>query len=233
MKYQPKPLTVLLAAAGGGSRMGGVYKPLLKLNGRHAILYSLDAFMQCDFVERVVISARREESLLLRDLCARENYPREILFTVGGATRNESIILAFREAFENRPRTRFTATHDAARPLIRVEDIVRTYETACRYGNAVCATKARDTSVLADEKNLIDSHIDRSHLWQVQTPQIFDTDMLETALALGIKDGVDATDETTLVRRAGFLVKLSESTTSNLKLTYPEDVAVAEAILNT
>lgn len=232
MKYQPKPLTVLLAAAGGGSRMGGVYKPLLKLNGRQAVLYSLDAFMQCDFVERVVISARREELYMLREICARENYPKEILVTPGGTTRNESITLAFRAAFENRPKTKFTATHDAARPLITVEEITHAYELACRYGNAACAAKAKDTCILAEENGLIDTHIDRSRLWHIQTPQIFDTDMLEVALATAIKESIDATDETFLVRRAGFLVKLSETSHNNLKLTYPEDVAVAEAILS-
>ena len=230
-QYEPRPVTVLLAAAGSGVRMGEISKPMMKLCGRQTILYSLDMFMSCDCVERVVISTRREELYRMQELCARENYPREILVTSGGATRQESVTLAFKAAFDKREKTRFTAVHDAARPLITREEFLHAYEMARQYGNSVCAAKAKDTFKISDDKNLIRESVERDRLWHIQTPQIFDTDMLHTALALAQQNQLEGTDESSLVTAAGFLVKLAETSHSNLKLTYPEDVAVAEAIL--
>lgn len=230
-KHEPKPVTVIIAAAGSGSRMGSVYKPLMKLNGRHTLLYSLDMFMSCDCVERVVVSARREELLLVKELCARENYPREILVVPGGKSRQESVMLAFKAAFENRPKTRFTAVHDAARPLITCEEFRRAYDIAEQYGNAVCASRVRDTVKRTNADNLVTESVSRENLWQIATPQILDTDMLHTAMALAKKNGTEYTDESSMITAAGFLVKLSEGSAANIKLTYPEDVAIAEAVL--
>lgn len=230
-KHEQRPVTVIIAAAGGGRRMGSVYKPLLKLNGRQTLLYSLDMFMACDCVERVVVSARREELFLVRELIARENYPREVLVVPGGSSRQESVTLAFKAAFENRPKTKFTAVHDAARPLITKEEFLRAYETAEKYGNAVCASRVCDTIKRTNADCLITESVDRENLWRVATPQILDSDMLHTAMALARRDGTEYTDESGMVTAAGFLVKLSEGSAANIKLTYPEDVAIAEAIL--
>lgn len=230
-KYEQRPVTVIIAAAGSGSRMGSVYKPLMKLNGRHTLLYSLDMFMSCDCVERVVVSARREELYLLREICARENYPREILVVPGGENRQESVMLAFKAAFENRPKTRFTAVHDAARPLITREEFLRAYDAARLYGNVACACRAKDTFKRTDADGLVIENVDRENLWHIATPQIADSDMLHTAMALAKQNGELYTDESGMLTAAGFLVKLSEGSQANIKLTYPEDVAIAEAIL--
>lgn len=230
-KYESRPVTVIIAAAGSGTRMGSVYKPLMKLNGRQTLLYSLDMFMSCDCVERVVVSARREEMYLLREICARENYPREILVTAGGENRQESVTLAFKAAFENRPKTRFTAVHDAARPLITREEFLRAYEAAELYGNVVCACRAKDTFKRTNADCLVVEGVERENLWHIATPQILDSDMLHTAMALAHRDGTVYTDESSMLTAAGFLVKLSEGSHANIKLTYPEDVAIAEAIL--
>ena len=105
-KNNIRPATVIIAAAGSGTRMGGVSKPLLKLSGRHAILYSLDTFMKSEYVERVVISARHEEMHLLKEIVSRENYPKEIIVAEGGKTRQESVERAFSAAFSERKKTK-------------------------------------------------------------------------------------------------------------------------------
>lgn len=230
-KPEPRPFTAIIAAAGSGSRMGGISKPLLKICGRQAILYSLDLFMQSESVEKVVISARRDEMHLIHELAARENYMKEITVTEGGKTRQESVTRAFEAAFKKGRKTKFVAVHDAARPLLTAEELERVFRTAEKYGNAVCAARAKDTFKNSDENNLIRGAVDRTNLWHIQTPQVFDTDMFHTALAVAKKNGTEATDESSLVTDAGFLVKLVECGHDNIKLTYPEDVFIAEAII--
>lgn len=231
-KNNLRPATVIIAAAGSGTRMGGVSKPLLKLSGRHAILYSLDTFMKSEYVERVVISARREEMQLLKEIVSRENYPKEIIVAEGGKTRQESVERAFSAAFSGRKKTKFVAIHDGARPLVTEDEVLRAFRTAEQYGCAVCAARAKDTFKTTDKSNVVTGHVERENLWHIQTPQIFDTDIFHTSLALAAKNGTEATDESGLVSAAGFVVKLVETGHDNIKLTYPEDVFVAEAILS-
>lgn len=226
-----RPVTVIIAAAGSGERMGGISKPLMKICGRHMILYSLDMFMSCDFVERVIISAKREEMLLIRELAGRENYMKEILVTEGGKSRQESVTKAFAAGFKGKKKTKFVAVHDAARPLITKEEFTRAFHAAEMYGNAVCAARAKDTFKITDKNNLVTGTVERENLWHIQTPQIFDADMFHTAEALARKTGLEETDESGLVTSAGFLVKLVECGHDNIKITYPEDVLIAEAII--
>lgn len=224
-------VTVIIAAAGGGTRMGGVSKPLIKINGREALLYSLDVFCRCEKVAAVVISLRPEDEQVFRALVDKEKYQKEIIFAHGGDTRQHSVLNAFKAAFSGRKKTGLVAIHDAARPLVTQEYFENALALAEKYGNAVCAARARDTFKRSDSKDLIKEAVDRENLWQIQTPQIFDTDMFHTALALAERDGFDATDESSLVTHAGFLVKLCECGADNLKLTYPEDAAIAQAIM--
>ena len=226
-----KTATVLIAAAGSGTRMGGVSKPLMKINGREALLYSLDLFDGSSFVERMVISTRKEDIETIENLVKAQGYTKEIIVTEGGSTRQESVSLAFKAGFEKRKKTHFVAVHDAARPLLTKEELKNVFELASKYGNAVCAAKAKDTFKTTDKNNVISGHVERENLWHIQTPQVFDTDMFHTALALAQRDGFEATDESGLVSNAGFLVKLSECGHDNIKLTYPEDAYIAEAII--
>ncbi len=232
MKNNNTPdITVIIAAAGSGTRMGGVSKPLMKLCGRQVLLYSLDTFMKSSRVARVVISAKKEEVGIIKDIVARENYMKETIVVEGGNSRQDSVRLAFSAAFRRRKKTKFVAIHDAARPLISDDEFERACTTAEKYGNAVCAAKAKDTFKIGDKNRVITDHVERENLWHIQTPQIFDTDMFHTSLALAEKNMTEATDESGLVTEAGFVVKLSECGHDNIKITFPEDIFVAEAIL--
>ncbi len=225
-------VSVIIAAAGSGTRMGSVSKPLMKICGREAILYSLDLFCECDEVERIVISIRKEDRDVFSALIKKQGYGKEIIFADGGDTRQQSVKNAFIAAFDKKTKTQFVAIHDAARPMVTKKYFLDTLSLAKKYGNAVCAARAKDTFKLSDSKDLVKDSVDRSILWHIQTPQIFDTDMFHTALALAEKNGAQATDESSLVSEAGFLVKLCECGHDNIKLTYPEDAVIAEAIIS-
>lgn len=231
---EPAPLfTVLIAAAGGGSRLGGVYKPLLPLCGKPALAYSFEAFEESGFVKRLVVSApkeRHDEILRVASACG---CTKLALVTEGGETRTASVTKAFTAAFASgEDVTPFVAVHDAARPLITVENLNDVFFACVRYGAAAAATKVRDALKHTGRDQLIDADIDREGVWQIQTPQAFDTDIFHTALALAAKNGVEtAVDDAALVTRAGFRVMCVETGQANFKITYPDDIKMAEAIL--
>ena len=230
---QPAPIfTVIIAAAGSGMRMGGAYKPIIYLNGQEMLSYSLDIFQDSGFVKQVIVSAKAENIEDIWDLIRSKGYTKVRDVIAGGQTRQLSVEKAFVAVFkEKEDITPYVAIHDAARPLLTAERFDTACRTALRYGSAVCASKTRDTVKRADVTGKVYESVDRDRLWQIQTPQIFDTDLYHTALALAKKNGQEAPDDSTLILQAGFAVQLVECGYDNFKVTYPEDIPLAEAIL--
>ena len=231
---EPKELfTVLIAAAGSGQRMGGMYKPLALLCGKPMLFYSLEAFEKSGFVKQIVISAPAERHEEIKDMAKKYGVTKLRHVVSGGATRAESVICAFRAAFPDKSAvTPFLAVHDAARPLITEKQINDVFFDCVRYGAAVAATKVRDAVKYAGKDCMITEEVDRSGLWQIQTPQAFDTDIFHTALATVPKEQAAlAVDDGALVMQAGFCVKCTETGFANFKVTYPEDIPMAEALL--
>ncbi len=231
---EPKEIfTVLIAAAGSGQRMGGVYKPMTELAGEPMIAYSLRAFQNNGFVKQIVVSApedRAEEIYAVAKECGCTKLK---CVTPGGATRAESVIKAFRAAFDKKEDiTPFLAVHDAARPMITQQQLNDVFFACTKYGAAVCATKLRDAIKRAGHDNVMTENLDRNGVWQMQTPQAFDTDMYHTALAtLGTEGASSAVDDAEIITKVGFKAVCVECGFSNFKVTYPEDVKLAELIL--
>lgn len=231
---EPKELfTVLIAAAGSGQRMGGVYKPLTPLNGRPMIAYSLEAFQTCGFVKRIVVSAPDEHAPDIRKVAEEVGCTKLVCIVPGGKTRAESVKCAFRAAFPDKNAvTPFLAVHDAARPLITDNQLCDVFFACVRHGAAVAATKVRDAVKYAGLDGFVTDEIERDGLWQIQTPQAFDTDIFHTALAtVPPEEAALLVDDGALVMRAGFRVMCVETGFANFKVTYPEDVCMAEAVL--
>lgn len=229
----PAPLfTVLIAASGSGTRMGGVYKPLSALCGKPVITYSLEAFEKSGFVKSIVVSAPAERHEEIRKAASDAHCSKLRLVTVGGATRTASVTNAFRAAFARKEDiTPFVAVHDAARPLITEKNLDDVFFACVKYGAAVAATKVRDALKRTGRDQMMEEDVDREGVWQIQTPQAFDTDIFHTALAVAERDGSTAVDDSALVTDAGFRVMCVETGFANFKLTYPADMALAEAVL--
>lgn len=229
----PEPLfTVLVAAAGSGTRMGNVYKPMSMLCGKPVLAYSLEALEASAFVKSIVISAPPEKHDAVRAVAKDVGCTKLRLVVAGGETRTESVVKAFRAAFEKKADiTPFVAVHDAARPLVTVENLNEVFFACVKYGGAVAATKVRDALKRTGKDQLVKEDVNREGLWQIQTPQAFDTDIFHTALALAEKNGTIAVDDSALVTEAGFRVMCVETGFANFKLTYPNDMALAEAVL--
>lgn len=231
---EPQPLfTVLIAAAGSGRRMGGVYKPLAALCGKPMLVYALEAFEKSGFVKQMVVSAPAEHHEEIKALAKAYGIAKLRHIVSGRETRAESVICAFRAAFPDKSAvTPFLAVHDAARPLITEKQINDVFFAVCALARRWRPPRLRDAVKYTGNDCVITEEIDRSGLWQIQTPQAFDTDIFHTALATVPKEQAAlAVDDGALVMQAGFQVMCVETGFANFKVTYPEDLAMAEAIL--
>lgn len=223
-------ITAIIAAGGSGSRAGGVSKPLLMLCGKYAIEYSIEAFSAFPEVTRIIISCKKEDIGKYEEIVKNKNYTKVFAIIEGGATRQESVSKAFKFAFSDL-QTEFVAVHDGARPLVTKEIIQNAISDAKKYGSAVCAVPTTDTMKRASSSEFILDSVDREGLYNIQTPQIFSFEMYAASLALAQRDGFLATDDSSLLENASFKIKLSRGSSENIKITYPEDIIVAQALL--
>ena len=223
---------VIIPAAGSGARMGGVYKPLEKLCGKEMLLYSLDTFQSCEDVAFVVISAREDKIPEVEKICRDNGYTKVKKVIAGGKDRQESVENAFSCGLFDDERITHVAVHDAARPLFDKDMADKVFSEAAVKGNAVCACRVRATVKKTDDLSVVCDGVDRDNLWLIQTPQVFEKQMYKAALVKAKNDGLVATDDSSLVSANGTRVNLCETPSFNIKITYPEDVFLAEAIIN-
>lgn len=215
-------VTAVIVAAGTGQRMGGVEKPLIKLGKGTVLSMVLDAFEESQTVTDIVVVCRDKTRL---SPIADKYTKKKIVFAPGGKTRTESVLNGVLTAGD----TDIVCIHDCARPFItgeNIDDVVNAvYETG-----ASCACKAMtDTVKYTDENGAVQYTPKRDRLIAVQTPQVFRRDIYLVASALGKKNKVSATDDTTLAENAGFKVKYVNIGDNNDKLTTAEDIKRAKA----
>jgi len=223
-------VTVIIAAAGSGTRLGGISKPLMPILGKCAIEYSLEVFSNTENVTRIVISTKKEDIPKYREIVKKRGFSKVVGIIEGGSTRQESVAKAFRYAFGEMI-TEFVAIHDAARPLITQDAVQKAIADAKKYGAAVCAALCPDTVKRAGKSFFVTESVSREGLYLIQTPQIFSYEIYSASLAVAERDGFEATDDSSLVENALFKIKITETSRDNIKLTYPGDVLIAEAIM--
>lgn len=215
-------ITAVIVAAGTGQRMGGVEKPLIKLGKGTVFSMVLDAFEKSETVNDIVVVCR--DSTRLAPIA--KNYTKKkIVFAPGGKTRTESVLNGVLTAGD----TDIVCIHDCARPFITAENIDDVVNAVYETG-ASCACKAMtDTVKYTDENGNVQYTPKRDRLIAVQTPQVFRRDIYLVASALGKKNKISATDDTTLAENAGFKVKYVNIGDNNDKLTTAEDIKRAKA----
>jgi 2-C-methyl-D-erythritol 4-phosphate cytidylyltransferase/2-C-methyl-D-erythritol 2,4-cyclodiphosphate synthase len=216
-------VSAIIAAGGRGIRFGADRpKQLLSLAGQPILQRTIDAFLRSDRVQDIVVA-------LPADLVASPpeylRHPRVETVT-GGERRQDSVANAFARVTA---RADVVVIHDAARPCVSRALIERTVDAAAAFGAAIAALPARDTVKRADRDRIIVSTLPRHEIYLAQTPQAFRTAVLRDALALA--SGAEATDEAALAEQAGHRVHLVEGDPRNLKITMPDDLAMAEALL--
>ena len=215
----------VIVAAGSASRMGGIDKVMAPLKGEPMILRTVRNFQECDAVSEIVIVTREDLIVPISNLC--KNMPKVKAVVVGGKSRQESVHLGL-NAFSDK--VKLAAVHDGARPLITWQVIDRVIRAANTYGAAAPAIPVKDT-IKVVEGRLVESTPDRSKLFAVQTPQVFEFDLLRGALKKAEQEGAQVTDDCSAVELMGFKVKIVEGDERNLKVTTPMDLKIAELLL--
>lgn len=216
----------VVVAAGRGVRMGApVNKVLLPLMGRPVLWHAVRAFCQADEVDGVVVVAAGGEQSQVA--AALEGLPKVRAVVCGGQTRQQSVLNGLRAL---PPEARWALVHDGARPLVSQALIADCVRTVRGQGSAVASTPVTDTIKRAPEGVVLET-VDRSQLRAVQTPQCFGVEALVRAYEQAEREGASVTDEASAMERAGHRVYLVESAGCNLKITTPDDLRMAQALM--
>jgi 2-C-methyl-D-erythritol 4-phosphate cytidylyltransferase len=213
----------IIPAAGSGTRMGGARKPFLQLAGKPLLQHCLEAFFQIDSVRYIVVALPADESNQRPPWLTDSR----VTLVPGGAHRADSVRAGLSALPDD---VDVVVVHDAARPLVTPELIMRVLEAVSQRVSATVAVPVTDTLHQVDDNQGILATPPRSRFWRAQTPQAFPRQALELAYARN-EDASTATDEAGLVARSGCSVKVVPGEDWNIKITTPEDLVLAEATL--
>ena len=215
----------VIVAAGNASRMGGIDKVMASINGEPMIVRTVRTFQNAVAVKEIVIVTREDLIPKITSLCGKFDKVRAVV--VGGKDRAESVKNGLRMLSKQ---VKLAAVQDGARPLITEAVIDRTIRAAHTYGAAAPAIPVKDT-IKVVEGGIVSSTPDRATLKAIQTPQVFDFDLLKAALKKAFEDGAAITDDCSAVERMGFKVRIVEGDERNIKVTTPMDLKIAELLL--
>ena len=215
----------VIVAAGNASRMGGIDKVMAELEGEPMIVRTVRTFQTCEAIKEIVIVTREDLILPIMKLCA--DFDKVKAVVAGGASRAESVSMGL-GALSGQ--VKLAAIQDGARPLITHEVIDRTVRAAHSYGAAAPAIPVKDTIKVVNG-GVVSSTPDRKTLQAVQTPQVFDLELLKGALKKAFDDKAEITDDCSAVERMGMSVKIVAGDERNIKVTTPLDLAIAKLLL--
>ena len=215
----------VILAAGSASRMGGIDKVMAELGGEPMVVKTVRTFQQSDVIREIVVVTRPDLIIPIRDLCS--GFDKVTAVVAGGKDRPASVANGLNALSK---RVKLAAVHDGARPLISWQVIDRTVRAANSYGAAAPAIPVKDTIKVA-QGGIVKETPERKNLYAVQTPQVFDFDLLRGALKKAEEDKAEITDDCSAVERMGMSVKLVEGDERNLKVTTPIDLTIAKMLL--
>ena len=219
--------SVVIVCAGNSTRMGGVNKILLPLGDRKVIGVTMQAFQSCESVSEIIIVAREDDIPAIQAEAEAAGITKLAACTTGGATRQESVINGIRKISKE---TELVAVHDGARPLVKPEHIERAIKDASVFGGATLGVPVKDTIKTVDGGLIIDTP-PRSSLYITQTPQIFKRNLYFEGIDFALEHGLDFTDDCQLVEAIGGKVAMTVGDYTNIKITTPEDIDIAEVLL--
>lgn len=211
--------------------MDGKKKQFLPLAGKPVLARTLDPFERCPLVNAVVLVVGQEDlEFCLKEIVEKYQYKKISRIVPGGKTRQESV----RNGMDAVPEdVEMVVIHDGVRPFVTREMIEESVRSAIRFQAVVVATPVKDTIKTVDAGGSIRETLDRNFLWQVQTPQTFQTRIIRDALRKAAEDGFLGTDDASLVERMGVKVHVVQGSYANIKITTPEDLLLATFLLQT
>ncbi len=223
-------MNVAIIVAGGiGRRMGAARaKPFLELCGEPVVIHTLRAFEACPAVDEIILVVPESEQQGVMARLASSGLVKVTRVVVGGAERQDSVWNGLQQI--DRAATELVIIHDGVRPLVTPDEITAVAEEARRSGAAIPALPATDT-IKEVEGNRVIKTLDRHRLYLVQTPQAFRAEIIISAHERARAEGRQATDDAALVEQAGFPVSIVGGSRTNFKITWPEDLVIAEYLL--
>ena len=222
--------TVIILAAGQGSRMNAdINKQYLDLGGRPILAHTLQIFDESPVIDEIIMVIHRdEEELLTQRILNPYGYRKIFKIVHGGNERQESVRNGLMEVSDH---TRIVLIHDGARPFITKDLIRRCVEGTEAFGAISVGVPMKETIKIITEEQFVDYTPERNNVWITQTPQAFKTEIIKKAHELAIDEKLVGTDDAMLVEKMGIRVKMVEGDYTNLKITTPEDLIAAKALL--
>ena len=218
-------LSAIIVAAGSSERMG-FDKLFALVSGKPVIAHTIAAFENTNCVDEIILVGRSDSLNELKKLIAQPTKVKQVVG--GGAERSDSV----RSGLEHvDSKSDYIAVHDAARPMITPEKIARVFEAAQKNGAATLAEPINDTLKRADGDLFVNEPVDRSGVFGMQTPQVFERKLLEKAYEIVATKKISVTDEVSAVELLGHKIVLVPNYDFNFKVTYPRDLPLAEFVL--
>ena len=215
----------IIVGGGSGSRMlSEVPKQFMLLRGRPVLMHTIEAFHKSDYNPEIIVVLNVDFHQYWENLCVLHNFSIPHQLVKGGTHRFDSVKNGIK-AIKTRA---IIAIHDAVRPLLSSQLIDRSFDEAERSGNAVAAIKSRDSV-----RQNIGTHtvpLDREEIYLIQTPQTFSSEILKKAYKQEFRN--EFTDDASVAERSGIKINLIDGETRNFKITFPEDIRLAEIYLN-
>jgi len=219
-------LEAIVVAAGRGERLGWRSKPFIKIEKKPILYYTLRVLTKNPWIKNIILVVKKNDIKRARNLTIREKFNKIKKIIEGGETRRLSVERGLQ--FIDRD-TQLILIHDAVRPFIPQDLINKVILQAERFGAAVIGVPLKPTIKRIQKNLFVEDTLDRRKIWEIQTPQIFKKDVILKAHRK-FKDE-NFTDDSALVERLGLKVKIVKGDYSNIKITTPEDLVFAEAIL--
>ena len=219
--------SAVIAAAGSSSRMDGGDKLFLEICGKPVLAHTLAVFQNCNLVDDIIVVVRADMIGRACDICKEYGIDKATKIIAGGETRFDSVNNG---VFAVSPNAHLIAIHDGARPCIDIGIIEQTVITAAKYYAAAPAVPVFST-LKRVEGATISETIDREGVYEIQTPQVFEANIIKAALSNAASKSISITDDCMAVELLSVPVRITEGSRNNIKLTTDEDVCVAEAVL--
>lgn len=221
--------SVVIVSAGRGSRMkADINKQFLKLQNKEVIAHTIDKFYNNENIGEIIVVVREDEAEFFKINIIEKYGYKNIKIAFGGSERQDSVYNGLKMVDEN---CKIVLIHDGARPFVNNETIDSAIESAKENKCVIVGVPVKDTIKVIDENNNVCDTPDRSTLWSIQTPQVFDYSLIMKAHEKAREDNYYGTDDSMLMEYYGYNVKVIEGSYNNIKITTPEDLKIGEEIL--
>lgn len=220
--------SVIIPAAGFGERMGStIGKQFLLLRGKPIIIHTIEQFQRADDIDEIIVVTREESFALLNAMIGGYDLSKVRPLVKGGERRQDSVANGLLSVDE---RCDIVLVHDAVRPFIAQKTISQVVGAARSFGASIVAVRSKDTIKQIGIDGRVEKTLDRSLLWNVQTPQAFQCSVLRDAFAFAVSRCADVTDDSSLVEQFGIAPVVIEGSYDNIKITTPDDLLIGELL---